>query len=114
MKTVWSIGYEGRNVQEFIRMLRGAGIGIVADVRATPMSRKLGFSKDVLAAKLRRAGIEYVHLRSCGNPDRVSDAKYLVTLKRANDVADLQKVVDGRKRVAVPPMLLLRRRPAPS
>ena len=38
------------------------------DVRAVPLSRKPGFSKNVLAAGLKEAGIGYVHLKALGTP----------------------------------------------
>jgi uncharacterized protein (DUF488 family) len=100
---VYSIGYEGVDVKEFLRKLQTAGIGIVADVRAMPLSRKPGFSKNVLAAKLEKAGILYVHLKSCGNPDRASAAKYLAHLKKGSGVFDLQKLISGagKRRIAV-------------
>ena len=40
----------------------------VIDVRAVPLSRKPGFSKNVLAAGLKEAGIGYVHLKALGTP----------------------------------------------
>jgi uncharacterized protein (DUF488 family) len=33
-----------------------------------PLSRKPGFSKNVLAAGLKEAGIDYVHLKALGTP----------------------------------------------
>jgi uncharacterized protein (DUF488 family) len=53
---------------EFIAALKGAGVERVIDVRAVPLSRRPGFSKNILAASLREAGIEYVHLKNLGTP----------------------------------------------
>lgn len=67
-KRIFTIGYEGATQNEVIAALRQAGVERVIDVRAVPLSRKPGFSKNVLAAGLREAGIDYVHLRALGTP----------------------------------------------
>jgi transcriptional regulator with XRE-family HTH domain len=65
---LWSTGYEGRSIESFISRLLESRIDSVADVRLTPISRKVGFSKTRLGQALAEAGIEYTHLRSLGNP----------------------------------------------
>ena len=67
-KRIFTIGYEGATQPELIAALRAAGVEQVIDVRAVPLSRKPGFSKNVLAAGLREAGIDYVHLKALGTP----------------------------------------------
>lgn len=65
---IFTIGYEGSTQPELIAALQAAGVAQVIDVRAVPMSRKPGFSKNVLAAGLAEAGIDYVHLKALGTP----------------------------------------------
>ena len=65
---IFTIGYEGATQAELIVALAGAGVERVIDVRAVPLSRKPGFSKNVLAAGLEEAGIDYVHLKALGTP----------------------------------------------
>jgi uncharacterized protein (DUF488 family) len=65
---LFTIGYEGATQAELIAALRKAGVEQVIDVRAVPLSRKPGFSKNVLAAGLKEAGIDYVHLKALGTP----------------------------------------------
>jgi uncharacterized protein (DUF488 family) len=65
---IFTIGYEGATQPELVAALQAAGVERVIDVRAVPMSRKPGFSKNVLAAGLREAGIDYVHLKALGTP----------------------------------------------
>ena len=65
---IFTIGYEGATQPEVIAALQTAGVERVIDVRAVPLSRKPGFSKNVLAAGLREAGIDYVHLKALGTP----------------------------------------------
>ena len=66
----FTIGYSGRSVNEFLGILKKAGVERVVDVRALPLSRKKGFSKNLLCSALAEQGIEYIHLRAAGNPFR--------------------------------------------
>jgi len=65
---IFTIGYEGATQAELVAALEAAGVERVIDVRAVPNSRKPGFSKNVLAAGLAEAGIDYVHLKALGTP----------------------------------------------
>lgn len=68
MSRIFTIGYEGATQAELIGALQKAGVERVIDVRAVPLSRKPGFSRNVLAAGLGEAGIDYVHLKALGTP----------------------------------------------
>ena len=65
---IFTIGYEGTTVPEFIAALNRAGVERVIDVRALPLSRRPGFSKSSLRAALAESGIDYVHLKALGTP----------------------------------------------
>lgn len=65
---IFTIGYEGATVPDFVAALRQASVERVIDVRALPLSRRPGFSKSSLRAALAEAGIDYVHLRALGTP----------------------------------------------
>ena len=65
---IFTIGYEGATMREFLAALQLAGVERVIDVRALPLSRRPGFSKSPLRAALQEAGIEYVHLKALGTP----------------------------------------------
>lgn len=52
----------------YVSKLKAAGVGVVADVRETAWSHKRGFCKNILSSELLRVGIEYVHVKSAGNP----------------------------------------------
>jgi uncharacterized protein (DUF488 family) len=71
---IFTIGYEGATQAELIAALQKAGVGRVIDVRAVPLSRKPGFSKNVLSAGLAEAGIDYVHLKALGTPPEGREA----------------------------------------
>jgi uncharacterized protein (DUF488 family) len=69
-RAIYTIGYQGLSLTDLIERLELCSIARVVDVRELPNSRKPGFSKRSLAEALRAKGIEYVHLRACGNPYR--------------------------------------------
>jgi uncharacterized protein (DUF488 family) len=72
-KQIQTFGYEGQSIEQFIARLKTAGTAVVIDVRATPLSRKPGFSKKAFALHLHAAGIEYVHAVGVGCPKPVRD-----------------------------------------
>ncbi len=88
--TIYTIGYEATTMSEFLAALHGAGVRRVIDVRALPLSRRPGFSKSILAATLREAGIDYVHLKALGTPKAGRDAA------KKGDVATLRAVYDAQ------------------
>jgi uncharacterized protein (DUF488 family) len=65
---IYTIGYEGATQAELIAALQDAGVMLLADIRAVPLSRRPGFSKNILAAGLKEAGIDYVGLKALGTP----------------------------------------------
>jgi uncharacterized protein (DUF488 family) len=71
---IFTIGYEGTTMDAFLAALREAGVEQVIDVRALPLSRRPGFSKNILAATLKDSGIGYVHLKALGTPKPGRDA----------------------------------------
>ena len=87
---IFTIGYEGSTVGEFLAALRAAGVERVIDVRALPLSRRPGFSKTPLRLALEEAGIEYVHLKALGTP---SEGR---TAARAGRHADMERIYAGQ------------------
>jgi uncharacterized protein (DUF488 family) len=65
---IFTIGYEGAIQPELIEALKIARVELLADIRAVPLSRRPGFSKNILANGLRDAGIDYVGMKSLGTP----------------------------------------------
>jgi uncharacterized protein (DUF488 family) len=61
MSVVYTIGYESTDIDRFVTTLKTAGIERVADVRTVALSRKRGFSKKALAARLEAEEIQYLH-----------------------------------------------------
>lgn len=87
---IFTIGYEGTTVPEFIAALKRAGVERVIDVRALPLSRRPGFSKSGLRAALEEEGIEYIHLKALGTPPAGRAAA------RAGRHAELDRIYAGQ------------------
>lgn len=77
-----TIGYEGATSSPCLR----ARVRLLADIRAVPLSRRPGFSKNVLAAGLREAGIDYLGFKALGTPPEGREAA------RRGDTATLARV----------------------
>ena len=65
---IFTIGYEKTTQADLIAALKAAGVRRLIDVRAVPLSRKPGFSKNILQNGLAEEGIDYVHLKALGTP----------------------------------------------
>ena len=68
MSVVYTVGYEGTDIERFVATLKAVGVQCLADVRAVAISRKKGFSKKKLAARLEEEGIQYFHFQVLGDP----------------------------------------------
>ena len=66
--SLFTIGYQGLDVETMLSRLGSTRIRILLDVRYRPQSRKRGFSRARLKELCERAGIEYVHSRMLGTP----------------------------------------------
>lgn len=69
-----TIGYEQATPATLIAALKKARVDTLIDVRAVPLSRRPGFSKNVLKGHLEQAGVAYVGLKGLGTPKAGRDA----------------------------------------
>ncbi len=74
MTTLYTIGYEQSSADRLVDALVSAGVTVLADIRAVPVSRRRGFSKRQLAGRVEQAGLQYRHLVPLGNPKAGRDA----------------------------------------
>jgi len=82
MFTIYTIGYTKKSLEQFIRLLQGAGVDAVIDIRLRNTSQLAGFAKrDDLAFLLREGfGIKYEH-----HPDLAPTAEILDAYRADGD-----------------------------
>lgn len=101
---LFTMGYEGREIDEFIERLKQYGITCLIDVRDLPLSRKEGFSKSALQERLQRERIEYVHMKALGCPPPIrnqvkSDSDYEAFFKAySRYLSENMDVIAGLRR----------------
>ena len=73
---LFTIGYEGLSVEDYMNKLIQNNIKLVCDVRRNPISRKFGFSKGKFSEILTELSIEYRHFPDLGIDSK--DRKFLI------------------------------------
>lgn len=83
-RIIYSIGYEGKDIDRYLNTLIINNITLLCDVRKNPISMKFGFSKRQLKDYCEKLDINYLHLPHFGiesqkrkNLDTVSDYRKL-------------------------------------
>lgn len=71
---LFTIGYEGADIDSFIDTLERAKVTHVIDIRDLPASRRRDFSKNILCQHLLDAAISYSHFKALGDPKPGRDA----------------------------------------
>jgi uncharacterized protein (DUF488 family) len=67
MRDILTVGHSTHSLDTFVALLSAHGIGLLADVRAYPRSRRHPqFNEQALAADLPARGIAYRHYRALG------------------------------------------------
>lgn len=67
MPPIYTVGHSNRPLDEFVSILKGAGVELVADVRTVPRSRaNPQYNGDALAAELEPFGIGYQRFAELG------------------------------------------------
>lgn len=70
---LYTLGYEGFDIEAFVTRAKAAGVKTVVDVRELPLSRKKGFSKSSFRDALSAAGVAYFHVPALGCPKPIRD-----------------------------------------
>lgn len=73
---IYTLGYEGLDIQTFTTLVKAQDISRVVDLRWTPRSRKPGFSKKALHQVLAANGIDYIPMPSLGSPRELRQRFY--------------------------------------
>lgn len=107
-----TIGYEGRNIDQFLFILVENNVGKLIDVRKNAFSRKYGFSKNPLKSALEKKDISYLHMPELGieSAQRQNLTKegfselfrrYAEELEIKEDLLDTIKSLAQKERVAL-------------
>lgn len=64
--TLFTIGYEGISLEEYLNRLIQNNVKVLVDVRNNPLSMKYGFSKSQLKRFCENLGLRYVHFPEVG------------------------------------------------
>lgn len=103
--TLFTIGYEGTSLEEYLNKLVRNDVRLLVDVRKNPASMKFGFSKTSLSKYCSSLGIQYIHIPEVGiNSDQRQDLKtqqdyddlfniYKKTTLKETDIFQ-QKIID--------------------
>jgi uncharacterized protein (DUF488 family) len=68
--TLYSIGYQGKSISDFCRLLVENKVKVLVDVRERAWSQRPQYRKNALRESLLKSGIEYIHCKEAGNPFR--------------------------------------------
>lgn len=71
MNKLYTIGYEGADLADFLATLKRFKTNVLLDIRELPISRRKGFSKTALKEALAEVGIDYRHEKLLGSPKAV-------------------------------------------
>lgn len=107
-----TIGYEGRNLDQFLLILVENNVRTLIDVRKNAFSRKSGYSKNLLKSALESRGISYLHMSELGiesaqrqnlTKDGFSELfrRYANELGTKEDLLDTVKSLAQKERVAL-------------
>lgn len=66
LKCLFTLGYEGISLENYLNKLLSNDIRILCDIRKNPLSMKYGFSKNQLKTSCEKIGIEYIHIPELG------------------------------------------------
>ncbi len=68
---IYTIGYEGLQIDGFLNLLQKRGIEILVDVRYNPISRVYGFHRSRLSRLCHKIGVRYRHIPELGIPNEL-------------------------------------------
>lgn len=73
MRGLFTIGYEGADIDDFVATLSVMGVDVLLDIRELPISRRRGFAKRALSEAVGEVGIGYRHEKQLGSPKPIRD-----------------------------------------
>jgi len=70
---IYTIGYEGIDIDRFMKCMEFFNVSKLIDVREVTQSRRKDFSKNALANLLMEHGIDYISIKELGTPKKLRD-----------------------------------------
>ena len=93
MNEIYTIGYGGRDIAEFLRLLNRYGIDTLVDVRSQPYSKfSPEFSKSSLSHSLRSSGIKYAFMGDALGGRQADRSCYKFSPQRKKAVLDHKRL----------------------
>ncbi len=92
---LFTLGYEGLDIDAFVARVRSAGVQAIVDVRELPLSRKKGFSKSAFKDALGAAGLDYFHVPALGCPKEIR-TRYKADGDWARYTTDFLAYIEGQ------------------
>ena len=100
--TIWTIGHSTRPIEEFLSVLAGSRIEVIADVRSFPGSRRYPqYGREALAATLVAHAIGYHWLPALGGRRRVRAGVVHDDVARQTARPAVRRGADRRRHLAV-------------
>jgi|Deesub1362A_J573_1020465.scaffolds.fasta_scaffold00109_18 uncharacterized protein (DUF488 family) len=96
---VYTIGYSGKSLENFIKELKREGIDMVVDIRAFPTSKYESFKKENLKAFLHSEKIGYIHIPELGGFRKPSYEEYTKTEEFKVGLRKLMKIASSSNAV---------------
>lgn len=69
--TIFTIGYEKKEIGQFINLLKENRIEVLVDIRSIPYSRNSSYAKKILEKTLQNNGLEYLLKKELGSEKNI-------------------------------------------
>jgi uncharacterized protein (DUF488 family) len=109
--TIFTIGHSNHSLEDFLTLLNRHNIATLADVRSSPYGRLEHFNREIIAAGLKAAGIEYVFMGGELGARREEQECYLNGMAVYEKIANLPAFQEGllrlRERALASPLAIM-------
>ena len=96
-KLIYSIGHSNRGLDELVRILKDREVGVLADIRSYPRSkRNPDFNKENLQSLLPGLGIGYLWIKKLGGMREGGYEEYMESREFAEGVEQLAETAEKK------------------
>jgi len=97
---LFTLGYEGAKIEDFLGVLCAQSVDVIVDVRQLPLSRKPGFSKGSFHKRATAAGLDYIHAPIFGCPKNIRE-KYKLDSNWNSYTVEFEKYLNDNYEIIV-------------